>query len=78
MSTQGYEQDLDFPWVINFAGRVQCTRVHACVMCASWLDLNTCRYPVPELYRYRYYLNVVGGVMLTCATCAVRSVSYLG
>eukprot|EP01050_Picozoa_sp_SAG11_P063673 SAG11_NODE_43499_length_165_cov_9.984848_1_plen_27_part_10 len=27
MSTQGYEQDLDFPWVINFAGRVQCTRV---------------------------------------------------
>eukprot|EP01050_Picozoa_sp_SAG11_P034606 SAG11_NODE_12303_length_710_cov_1.054010_1_plen_21_part_10 len=21
MSTQGYEQDLNFPWVINFAGR---------------------------------------------------------
>ena len=63
--------------------RIEILRVHMLTEAVhahgfKMLDLNICRYPVPELYRYRYYLIVVGGVMLTCATCAVRSVSYLG
>ena len=56
------------PWVNIYAAQVHVPGY----MRASWTNMQI---PVLGLCRYRYYLIVVDGVTLTCAT---RSVSSLG